>query len=124
MMDRRRAVVERAQYIAEKTDHGAEIIDFYLALARDPNADSAERRAAYDWLDARGIAGKPSERVEIDHHVHDESRALDEYLDRLSLEDQLKLRELIAKLDGEVALLPEVTSPIDEVLEADVIEDR
>lgn len=100
------------------TDNGAELIDYFLAVLRDPASDPKDRAYAATWLADRGSAGKPSDRVEVDVDVavRDASRRIDEHIDRLSLQEQVALHELLGKLDSAARALPAA------VIDAEVVE--
>jgi hypothetical protein len=50
--------------IREMTADGAELVDFHLAMMRDPKNAATDRLRAAQWLTERGF-GKAVERIEV-----------------------------------------------------------
>lgn len=114
---RSRIQLEQRQYIASKTDGGTEIVDFMLALARDPDAETKERRAAFEWLQDHGI-GKAAERHEVDVTVTQDEPSVD--LSNLTLEELREYERLQAKIVG-TAALPAPAEPVEQVQDAEIV---
>lgn len=91
---RRRAAAERAEYLHRKTDGGAEVWDFYLAMMRDPDLEMAERERAARWIDEHSVAGKAATNIDV--NVNDDSET-DFDLSGLSLEELRAYEGLLAK---------------------------
>ena len=53
-----------ARRIREQTQDGAEIVDFMLAMFRDPAASARDRREAAEWLTDHGF-GKATQSLEL-----------------------------------------------------------
>lgn len=91
---RRLAAQERERYIDAKTDGGAMVWDFFLALLNDADAPLSERREAAKWLNEHGSAGKVADRTEVEV-IDDTSSAVD--FSHLSLEQAREMEQLMAR---------------------------
>lgn len=93
------------------------MVDFFLALANDKEADVKDRIKAHEWLREHSTAGRPPQTAEVDVSVTvDDTRPVLDY-SALTLDEALLWRQLHEKARRALPAPPEPAIVDVEVVE-------